>query len=892
MDDTVLNDELHQPNYVIFRQDRLLENYPDGLYTNTARGGVLIYVHKDLNATQADINVHGTESIWVSIHPPTSDSILIGNCYRPELAGIVYVNNICQMINSIDNSNYILVGDFNFRGINWKNDTASNNTDFTFLQCTKDNYLQQMIHSPTRDKYINDLLLTTDDSIIHDIQLQNGLGNSDHKIIEVQIQPYLPTTATASRKVFLYSRGDYIMMQQHANSLNWTNLLGKDTSLESKWDSFCLEYEKLVNTYVPSKMVRPGVPMKAPWLSHNRVKKSRSSKRAAKIKFKISNLHADQMLVDQADANHKQSIITAKYKYEESIAAQCYKNPRRFYNYARTSTKPKSNIDCLVYNNNVITNDTEKAELLNTFFASVMTKEPDTLPMYCNIVTPPSLLSRTTITEEEIILLMLKLNPHKAIGPDNIHPHILHEIPALAKPLLIIFQQSLSSGILPNTWRQANICAVFKKGRRTDPNNYRPISLTSQVVKIMERIILSRIIKHCKQHSLISDVQHGFMSGSSCLTNLLECLNNWTSSVDSLPCQQTDVIYTDFSKAFDSVPHQRLLLKLYRYGIRGQILDWIKSFLTNRHQRVVANSSVSSFNKVISGVPQGTIMGPILFLLYINDMPNCINHSHISLFADDAKIYKQINHHEDHQLLQRDLDALGAWQADWLLRFNPAKCSVLQIRSRDPRSYYINKTCISNTNTQKDLGITITSDLKPSTHIANICKKANQRIGMIRRCFTNHTSKVVSPLYKSIVRPILETCSPAWNPWLVKDIKRLNDVQARSIKLCTSTMQLESLERRRIKADLCEVYKIINNRTNLKCVNFFVVPSMINRQQDDGRIQTRGHEFKIVKQHCRTDVRKHYFCNRIVNAWNKLSPMIVSAPTLQIFKDRLEMVTF
>ena len=193
-------------------------------------------------------------------------------------------------------------------------------------------------------------------------------------------------------------------------------------------------------------------------------------------------------------------------------------------------------------------------------------------------------------------------------------------------------------------------------------------------------------------------------------------------------------------------------------------------------------------------------------------MPDYIRHSKIKLFADDAKIYKNINNSMDRHLLQTDLDAIGAWSADWLLKFNANKCSVLQTRINVHHNYYINGTRLVTTNLQKDLGVILSNDLKPANHISNICKKANQRIGMIRRCFSNHTPAVISPLYRSIVRPLVETCSPVWNPWLVKDINRINKVQDRCIKLCNGTIHLEPLTIRRLKADLCEVYKIITGK--------------------------------------------------------------------------------
>ncbi len=312
----------------------------------------------------------------------------------------MYVTRLCELITSIDNPNTIIVGDFNFRNIDWTNHTASGLLDTQFWHCTQVNFLHQMISKPTHEKYINDLLLTTDDNIVHDISLYNSFGSSDHKTIEAKIQLYKPTVTTQERKVYLYGRANYVTLQQHANTINWNDIMGHRTSLEDKWLRFTEEYNKLVDIHIPYKFSKPGYIAKAPWLSYKSVKKSRKQKRTAKIKFKTSGLHAHKISLQVADEVHQTELIKAKLKYEEVIARSCYSNPRRFFNYAKAKTKPKSNIDCLIQNNNKITDDNRKAELLNNFFASVMTEEPTSLPLYCSITSPPNLLSRIIISED------------------------------------------------------------------------------------------------------------------------------------------------------------------------------------------------------------------------------------------------------------------------------------------------------------------------------------------------------------------------------------------------------------------------------------------------------------------------------------------------------------
>ncbi|CAL4083944.1 unnamed protein product, partial [Meganyctiphanes norvegica] len=203
-------------------------------------------------------------------------------------------------------------------------------------------------------------------------------------------------------------------------------------------------------------------------------------------------------------------------------------------------------------------------------------------------------------------------------------------------PLSMIFEESLQTGETPDDWRKANVTPIFKKGDRNDPANYRPVSLTSQVCKVLETVVRDNILNHLKENDLLSDKQHGFREGRSCLSNLLTTLEDWTSILDDGDC--VDVAYLDFRKAFDLVSHKHLLLKLQKYGINGQVGNWIKAFLENRKQRVVIRGQVSDELDVLSGVPQGSVLGPILFLIFINDLPNCTT-CPVCLFADDSKIY-------------------------------------------------------------------------------------------------------------------------------------------------------------------------------------------------------------------------------------------------------------
>jgi hypothetical protein len=251
-------------------------------------------------------------------------------------------------------------------------------------------------------------------------------------------------------------------------------------------------------------------------------------------------------------------------------------------------------------------------------------------------------MCQVEITESDVydVLRPLKTTD-KSPGPDNIHPRVLKECAReLAEPLTILFQTSMKEGKIPQEWKEANITPVYKKGSRSAVDNYRPISLTSVCCKVMERLVRKEVLQHMTSNGFLSDNQHGFVQGRSCTTQLLKVVDKLTEILDRGGA--LDLIYLDFAKAFDTVPHERLLNKLASYGIQGHALQWIRQFLTGRRQRVGVAGNFSNWTKVLSGVPQGSVLGPVLFICYINDMPEAVR-SLIYLYADDSKICREVN---------------------------------------------------------------------------------------------------------------------------------------------------------------------------------------------------------------------------------------------------------
>ena len=539
----------------------------------------------------------------------------------------------------------------------------------------------------------------------------------------------------------------------------------------------------------------------------------------------------------------------------------------------------------------------EIADTLGRYFQEVYTREDlsnNIHDLSTSIVPPPEQFSDLDICLDEgsVEKALARLQSDKSPGPDGVHPMLLKECAKfLANPVSKIFKKSLDSGKIPQDWKQADIAPIFKKGNRTDAANYRPVSLTSVVCKVMESLIKQQLVRHLESNNMISKHQHGFRKGRSCLTNLLETFEEWTTALDE--GHGIDVVYLDYRKAFDTVPHKRLVEKLKLFGIAGATLKWIEDFLQGRTTRVIVRNNSSKWLEVLSGVPQGSVLGPLLFLIFINDLPDWISCS-VKLFADDTKVWKIIDSVDDQKVLQKDLDNMMAWSRIWLLWFNPEKCKIMHIGHSLNTVYHLGETerqILIVSKEEKDLGITVTNDLKSAVQCSKAAAKARSIAGLIRRNFRRLEKPEFLALYKAYIRPHMEFCVQAWSPHLRKDIETLERVQRSATKMVVGLkhltyeerlkeLGLTSLEKRRTRGDLIEVYKVMTAKENLDPDQFF--------KKADNAHNLRGHTLKLYTERSRLNTRKYFFTQRVVAEWNGLPQYVVDAPSINAFKNRLD----
>ena len=717
-------------------------------------------------------------------------NILLMVCYCPPSDNPVLLETLSTIQDVVflnPTKSVIITGDFNIPNIHW---TASDSNSWAsptlsracrravpFLETCQLSGLRQHVIQPTRGNNVLDLVLSTA-GVQLDATVQDGIISSDHKEVFCSIVASHPSVPLATRNTaFNYKRADWDGLRLSLRLLPWRDLLS-DPCVNKNVDRFYSLLEAAIKDSIPTVTFRR---RHAPWFD-GELRALLAAKEAA---FRRKKRNPTTDAVNDVSDKRRAFKAASSQKYREYLKQLVYDfkdNPKRFWSYVKCVKSSKAVPTVLTYGGAVATTDAERANLLNCAFAAKFS------PPYTGLLPECPAYNLTNVTEFSVthnaVLRMLEsVQANKACGPDGISGRIVRECASeLAVPLTVLIAQSLSQGVFPSRWKEANVVPVHKKGSYKLATNYRSISLLPLFGKILERVVNENLFAHVR--SALSSRQHGFIPARSCESNLSTFVRAGWEAINK--GNQLDCIYTDFTSAFQSVDHRLLLHKLKNsYSIDGKALAILESFLADRRQRVVLNGQISSWNPVISGTPEGSQISPLLFLLFINDLPVHIQ-SECLMYADDVKLYREVQTASDVDLLRSDLARLVHWSSVWKLQLNASKCKVLTFTlKRKPivSSYSINGVVLENVTAMRDLGVILDQKLTFQPHIDSIVRKSNMSLGLLMRSLqtgcrgTKFRSRPLISAYCANVRSVLEYCSVVWGGAAKTHMDRIERVQ-------------------------------------------------------------------------------------------------------------------
>ena len=773
----ILDSEIFSVKYTTYRLDR----------PSQRGGGVLIAVDSNLSSEEIPF-VSPIDIEFISIKICFRGVFLYVTCsyispssdisvYHNHLSAIQSVNNLLS-----DKDHLIVLGDFNLPRTTWLQNNESNSltptTEHGFIDGLFDISLCQINHVKNSLSRQLDLCFVCDPASVVLSRTEPLTYPEDpyHPTLELVIDLGTSVTnfhITPTVRVRQFRKADFTKLNELLSQSEWSDLyVCTDLSIAIK-----LFYNRLnacFDACIPSAY--PTRSNKPPWfskeLSHLKNLKSRLYK---KFKESSSSSAFSRYLI--ARANFIELNAMCYRNYLSRCRVRLAKDPRQFFNFVNTKRQSSSYPSSLSYENSKAYTDQAIADLFATFFQTTYSSSNYSFESYPFDMPRSNCIFSPLISEESLIRDLEMVKPVFSPGPDGVPGCVLrYGARALCGPLLKLFSLSLDSAIFPSIWKESFIIPLHKKGSKSDAKNYRGISKLSAIPKVFEKILTSHLQHLCC--SIISPYQHGFVKRRSTTTNLLELSSFVIRGFRNN--KQTDVIYTDFSKAFDSVNHSLLLHKLDIIGFPTTLIRWISSYLKHRTQKVLFNNFFSKSFRVTSGVPQGSHLGPLLFTLFINDLPTVLRNSRVLMYADDVKICLQYKDWPCHFKLQEDLDSFQSWCRVNLLNLNCSKCNVMTFYRTNPylASYSLYGGPLDRITAVDDLGILLDHKLKFSDHIFKMVNKAMSVLGFIKRWSKEFDDPYITKtLYISLVRPILEYGSCVWCPQYTVHQSRIESVQ-------------------------------------------------------------------------------------------------------------------
>lgn len=908
LSDTITDSEIALSDYSVYRKDR-----------NRHGGGLLAYAHESLPIRRRqDLEINGIASMWLEIQL-AKGKILVGTYYRPPgasetekslfMSSLQISVDLCLAENP---KSLIILGDFNDRCKNFYGDHSRSELQHRLLNFVQANNLYQIITKPTRitptSEYLLDLIITDSPGYILNSGVTSPICQVDHHGIFSKLTFRSPRINSFCRKIYNYRVADYIQLRETLSYTPWNT--GRDTfdDINDSAKYFSDLFLEVIDSFIPNKVIQIR-PKDKEWMTRqiHFLLNKRDCLYKRYTKFKSDHL---LNLYKEAASAAKEAINLAKSNYfsrqierlqnPETVSKEYHKLCKHFF-----LGKSQFGAPAILDNNKVYATPLDKATLFNNFFA-----DNSTLPQPELGFALPPLLYKTNDRLSEVIFNPIKvysvlknLKVNKSNGPDNISNKMLKETAeVIAKPLSDLFNKSMLCGTFPDAWKRANVTPIHKKSDRQKKENYRPISLLSCVGKVMERIVFNELYEYCENHDLLTWRNAGFKKNESTVNQLLYLVNQIYNSLGN--GSDVLIIFLDVSKAFDKVYHQGLLLKLESFGISDYLLSWLRNYLSGRQQRVVLNGQNSDWRPTNAGVPQGSILGPLLFLIFINDITDGLKCDPF-LYADDTSLLKTLSADTDADIteLHSDLDQIRNWALQWHVTFNATKTEYMILSKKPirppPLPIYFDGTLIERVDSHCHLGVWLSDNMTWEKHTQELIKKTSTSLNLLKRMSRSIGRKTKLCIYKTYIRPKMEYATSIFDGNLSNiQVDHLENLQRQALLCSVSAYRhtshskllkeagIEPLVVRRRYFGLCHLYKIIHGPAPQYL--YQLLPAYV--QQTTPYPLRNIHDFSIPRT-SKNYVKLSFFWQYLL-VWNSLDLNIRQAPSLSIFKNQIKSSTF
>ena len=751
------------------------------------------------------------------------------------------LKDIIEKISAENPFSIILTGDLNARSpVFWDDEGTETFEGKEISNLTLLNGLQQIINEPThfpRESIatcIDHIFTNQRDTIIDSGAIPSPDPCCKHSIVYGKINMNVPPPPPYKRKIWDYNKANVSQIKIDLSQANWGLLLQNKTA-NHMVEIFQSKFLAIMEDHIPNKTITIDSNY-APWITPSVKTALRRNHRVFKKWVKRGKIATEKDRVNQIQSETNSIISNAKSKYTNDLGDKiCNSNSgtKCFWSAFKTLLNKKkiSNIPPLIENNTYITNFKEKTKVFNKFFALQCRPLdiPSFLPTFHSLTN--NCLDSITFTITDIVSIIEKLDSKKAHGFDGISISMIKICPSeVSFPLSLIFKKCFESGSFPSEWKKANVQPIHKKNSRQSKSNYRPISLLPIFSKILEKLIFDKMYSFFTENDLLSKNQSGFRPGDSTINQLLAITTEIYKAFDKY--QETRAVFLDISKAFDKVWHDGLCFKLKQNGIGGNLLNMLKDFLSNRKQRVVLNGVESDWENIYAGVPQGSVLGPLLFLIYINDLTENIS-ANMKLFADDSSLFIKVRNIEEAQnILMTDLEKITQWANQWKMQFNPditkqAIEIVFSSKYNKPNHPLLtfNGIPVARSDSTEHLGMHLDEKLSFKKHISEAIIKAKKGISLLKFLSKYLTRQKLDLAYKMHVRPHLEYGDVIFHERSSDLMNLLENVQKQAALIVagcwqgTNILKLykelgwESLSERRKFHRLTLYYKILNKKT-------------------------------------------------------------------------------